>query len=86
MTMECLAQKLRAIESEGLRPLLDFSCLGVGNPKAEHGHTRMLTRMTDAFKLLPEKMTFQEEELVGDQFLVDRAVVDVEVINAGVGA
>lgn len=37
--MECLSQKLGTIEPKGLRPLLDFSRLGVGNTKAEHRHT-----------------------------------------------
>jgi hypothetical protein len=34
MTMECLAQKLGTINAKHLRPLLDFSRLGSGDPKS----------------------------------------------------
>lgn len=83
--MECLAQKLGTIKPKGLSPPLDFSRLGIGNPKAEHCHTKMLTRMTNVFSSCREKVTPQEVELVGHQRFVNGAVVDVEVINAGIG-
>lgn len=51
--MECIAQKLGAINTQRLRPLLGFSRLGIGNPKTQHRHTRMLTRMTEAFSFKP---------------------------------
>ena len=85
MTVERLAQKLGTIKPKGLRPLLDFGRFCVGNSKAEHRHTKMLTRMTDAFSLCLEQVTLEEVELVGDECLVRGAVVDVEVVDAGVG-
>lgn len=66
MTMERLAQKLRTIEPESLRPSLNFSGLGIGHPKAEHCHTFNLTRMTDGFSSWLKKVATQKVELVGD--------------------
>lgn len=82
MPMERLAQKLRTIKAKGLRPLLDFSRLGIRNSKAEHRHTKMLTRMTNAFGSCRGQVTLEEVELVGEERLVYGPVVDVEVIDA----
>jgi hypothetical protein len=83
--MQCFAQKLGAINPKRLRPLLGFGCLGLGNPKTEHCHTEMLTRMTDSRSSNREQVTLEEVELVGDERLMHGPVVDVEVVDAGVG-
>jgi hypothetical protein len=82
--MERLAQELGTIEAKGLRPLLDFSRFGIGNPKAKHRHTKMLTRMTTPFFRSCRQVAVEEVELVGDERLVSGPVVDVEVVDAGI--
>ena|SRR6188768_2274395 len=86
MTMERLTQKLGPIEPESLRPSLDFSGLSICHAKAKHCHTFKLTRMTEGFSSLRGEMAPQEVELVCDDRLVRGAVIDVEVVDVGVGA
>lgn len=52
MPTKRLAQKLRSIDTQCLRPTLNFGSVSLADPEAEHRHTAKLARMTARIELL----------------------------------